>query len=196
MNELSLFSGYGGFSLGLKLAGLKTRTIAYCDNEPYVQEILKARIRDGYIDNAPIISDISSFDFRVFRGICDIITAGFPCQPHSHAGSRLGESDERNFWPDTKRVISEVGCQYVLLENVPGILSNGYGGTVVGELSEIGYDCRWEIISASDVGAPHLRQRWWCFAELAHSEGKRKLSGGWGRKGIHGSRVQATDSSV
>ena len=163
LRELSLFTGYAGFSLALKIANIKTRTVGYCDNDKYIQQLLQQRIRDGLIDDAPVISNIRS-DWTSYRGLVDLITGGFPCQPHSHAGKRKGESDERNLWPDTRRCISEVAPRYVLLENVPGIISNGYAGTVVGELSELGYDATWGIVSAEDAGAPHRRQRWWCFA--------------------------------
>ena len=169
MNELSLFSGYGGFNLGFQLAGLKVRTVGYVEWEKYPQEIIKARIRDGYLDDAPIFADIRSFDGTQYRGLVDIVTAGFPCQPHSVAGQRKGEADERNLWPDTARVINEVGPRYVLLENVPGILHGDagrppYGGQVIGELSELGYDCQWGVVGARDAGAPHKRERWWCLA--------------------------------
>ena len=164
LHELSLFTGYNGFGLGLRLAGIKTRTVGYCDNDKYIQDLLRQRIHDGLLWDAPIISNVSTFDFSVYRGLVDVITAGFPCQPHSVAGNRAGESDKRNLWPDTRRAISEVGPSYVFLENVPGILTNRYGGRVIGDLSEMGYDCRWGIVSAGDVGAPHLRKRWFCFA--------------------------------
>jgi len=167
MKELSLFSGYGGFTLGLKLAGLKVRTVAYVEIEPYCWGIIGARIKDGLLDDAPIFPDIRSFDGTQCRGLVDIITAGFPCQPHSTAGQRRGAEDERNLWPDTLRVIGEVGPRFVLLENVPGLLSNGYAGTVVGQLSELGYRCRWMLVPAAAVGAPHLRWRWWCLAYAA-----------------------------
>lgn len=170
MNELSLFSGYGGFSLGLRLAGLDVRTVAYVEIETYCQEIIKARIKDGLLDDAPIWDDIHTFRGEQFRGLVGIITAGFPCQPHSTAGQRKGAEDERNLWPDTLRVIGEVGPEWVLLENVPGILTNGYAGTVVGQLSEIGYDCKWLVVSARDVGASHRRDRWWVLAH-ARSDG-------------------------
>jgi DNA (cytosine-5)-methyltransferase 1 len=173
MNELSLFSGYGGFSLGLRAAGINSRTIGWCDNDKYVQKIIRARIKDGYLDDAPVIGDIRSFNWELYRGLVDIITAGFPCQPHSQAGKGAGEADARNLWPDTRRCISEVRPRWVLLENVPGIVANGYAGTVVGELSELGYDATWGIVSAETAGAPHLRQRWWCLAELAYSFGGR-----------------------
>jgi len=168
VNELSLFSGYGGFSLGLHLTlSLPTiiRTVGYVEIDPYCQAVIQQRIRDGFLDDAPIFPDICAFDGSQCRGVVDIITGGFPCQPHSVAGRQQGESDKRNLWPDTLRVISEVGPEYVLLENVPGILSRGYGGTVVGQLSEAGYDCIWGVVSAAETGAPHLRKRWWCLAQ-------------------------------
>jgi len=167
LRHLDLFSGYGGFSLGLKLSGLHTRTVGYVEIEPYCQNILRARIRDGMLDWAPIVTDIRVTDFRPMAGLVDIISAGFPCQPHSQAGLRLGEADERNLWPDTLRAISEIRPRIALLENVPGILSGdgqrpAYGGQVVGELAELGYDCRWGVVGARDAGAPHKRDRWWC----------------------------------
>jgi DNA (cytosine-5)-methyltransferase 1 len=188
MNELSLFSGYGGFSLGLRLAGLQTRTVAYVEWEKYPQEIIKARIKDKQdgkfgLDDAPIFSDISSFRGEQFRGLVDIITAGFPCQPHSVAGLQRGADDDRNKWPDTLRVIREVEPRWVILENVPGLLSASvdggrpaYGGTVVGELATLGYSVHWQTLGADDVGAPHRRKRWWCIG-VANSEGERYRGG-------------------
>ena len=181
MNELSLFTGYAGTSLGLHLAGLNVRTVGYVEWEKYPQEIIKARIRDGYLDDAPIFSDIRSFDGAQYRGLVDIVTGGFPCQPHSVAGQRKGEADERNLWPDTARIIDEVGPRYVLLENVSGILYGdagrpAYGGQVVGELSELGYDCQWGVVGARDAGAPHKRERWWCLA-VAHARRRAAREG-------------------
>lgn len=162
--ELSLFSGYGGFSLGLRLALPDVRTVGYVEIDSYCQKIIQARIKDGVLDDAPIFGDICSFRGYEYTGLVSLISAGFPCQPHSVAGPRRGNADERNLWPETLRVIREVGPRWVLLENVPGILGNGYGGTVVGQLSEIGYDCVWDCISAAEAGAPHRRKRWWCLA--------------------------------
>ena len=169
LNELSLFTGYAGFSLGLRLAGIQTRCVGYVEINPYCHQLLRARIRDGYLDWAPIITDVRGADFRPMAGMVDIITAGFPCQPHSVAGQRRGASDERNLWPDTLRTISEVGPTWIMLENVPGLLSGDdgrppYAGTVVGELAQIGYDAEWRVVSAADAGAPHKRERWWCIA--------------------------------
>ena len=96
LRELSLFSGYGGFSLGLKLTGIPTRTVMYVEWEKYPQEIIKARVNDKILDDAPIWGNISTLNGEQFRGVVDIITGGFPCQPHSHAGLRKGADDERN----------------------------------------------------------------------------------------------------
>jgi DNA (cytosine-5)-methyltransferase 1 len=176
MNVLSLFTGYEGFGLGLKLAGVDTQHVGYVEIDPYAQQLIQQRIEDGHLDWAPIITDIKTADFRPMAGLVDLITAGFPCQPHSTAGRRLGEADSRDLWPDTLATIGTVAPAYVLLENVPGLLfGNGerepYGGKVVGQLSDIGYDAQWQLIPASAAGAPHLRWRWWC---LAHTKSNGK----------------------
>jgi len=138
--ELSLFSGYGGFTLGLRLARIPIRTVCYVEINPYRQEIIKARIRDGFLDDAPIWDDARTFD-------------GVPW----------------NLWPDTVRIIREVRPRFVLLENVPGIAFGkpgrpAYVRTVLGELAEAGYDAVWDRVAAAEIGAPHLRWRWWCLA--------------------------------
>ena len=172
LNTLDLFSGYGGFQLGLRLAGIPIRTVCYVEWDKYCQQVLLQRFKDDppTLTPAPVWDDIKSFDGIPWRGVVDIITAGFPCQPHSNAGLRKGAGDDRNLWPDTLRIIREVGPRIVLLENVPGILvrpddgREAYGGTVVGQLAEIGYDAVWRVISASEAGGPHVRKRWWLVA--------------------------------
>ena len=174
LNVLDCFSGYGGFALGLRLAypDANFRTVAYIEWDKYCQRVIQARIEDGHLDDAPIWDDIKSFDGRPWCGVVDILSAGFPCQPHSNAGLRKGAADDRNLFPDTLRIIGEVGPRLVILENVPGILvrpddgREASGGTVVGELAEVGYDAEWRVVSAADAGAPHLRKRWWL---VAHS---------------------------
>ena len=175
LRELSLFSGYGGFSLGLKLTGIPTRTVMYVEWERYPQEIIKARINDKILDDAPIWGDISTLNGEQFRGVVDIITGGFPCQPHSVAGLRRGADDERNLWPETLRIIREVRPRYVLLENVRGLADGNdpYAAEIVGQLSEAGYGARWGLLSAAEVGAPHKRDRWWCLAvDGSHTEAR------------------------
>lgn len=181
MNELSLFSGAGGGLLGTKLLGWKT--IGYVEKDPYCQEVLKARIKDGCLDAAPIFGDIKRFVAEgygfSYRGLVDVVTAGFPCQPFSVAGKRKGKDDERNMWPETIRVIHAVRPKYCLLENVPGLLNSGFFGTVLGSLAEAGYDAEWAVLGASDVGANHRRKRLWILAydnqirrDVWESEGK------------------------
>ena len=178
LRELSLFSGYGGYSLGLRLAGIRTRTICYVEKDPYAQQILQQRFGDEppTLDPAPIWDDIKTFDPRPWRGHVDIVTAGFPCQPHSKAGDRKiakGLDDSRNLWPETLECIRLVGCEYLMLENVAEILAgNGgrqaYACTVLGDIAALGFsDIRWGIYSAADAGCPHLRRRFWV---LAHTD--------------------------
>ena len=169
LNTLDLFSGYGGFQLGLRLAGIPIRTVCYVEWDKYCQQVIRQRQIDGFLDDAPVWDDIKSFDGRPWRGRVDILSAGFPCQPHSNAGLRKGAGDDRNLWPDTLRIIREVGPRIVILENVPGILVGSdrrppYGGIVVGELADAGYDAEWRVVSASAAGGPHLRKRWWLLA--------------------------------
>ena len=173
LRELSLFSGYGGMTLGLRLAGWPVQTVAYVESDPWCQKVLRARIEDGSLSDGDIHGDIRGFGAEGYAGEVDLVSAGFPCQPHSHAGSRLGEFDPRNLWPETREIIRVVGPEWVVLENVPGILSGndgrqGFGISVLGELSELGFDARWGVHSAADAGAPHLRKRWWV---LAHANG-------------------------
>ena len=180
MNELSLFTGYGGFSLGLRLAGVDTKTVCYVEIDKYCQAVLEARIADGILDEAPIWGDIKTFDGNPWRGQIDIITGGFPCPPFSIAGLRKGVEDERNLWPETLRVVREVRPRILFLENVANIVSGdvgrgfpSYASVIVGQLAQEGYRVRWEVLGADDIGAPHHRKRWWCIGVLADSNSQR-----------------------
>jgi len=155
---LSLCSGYGGLDLGLKLVVPDARVVCYVEIEAYACAILASRIEEGWLDPAPVWSDLTTFDGRRWRGLVDCITAGFPCQPYSYAGKRRGTADDRWIWPDIARIIRMVGPSLVFLENVPGLLSGGLGH-VLGDLADLGYDAEWDMFSASEVGAPHLRKR-------------------------------------
>lgn len=175
MRELSLFSGAGGGLLGTKLLGWKAA--GYVEFNSYCQKVLAQRIKDGYLDEAPIFSDIRAFNSEgyaeSYKGMVDVITAGFPCQPFSVAGKQLGIDDPRNMWPATIECIRKVRPSIVWLENVSALLVSGYFGTVLGDLAESGYDCRWRILSAGELGAPHKRKRLWV---LAYPNSSRKLS--------------------
>jgi DNA (cytosine-5)-methyltransferase 1 len=177
VRELSLFSGAGGGLLGSKLLGWTT--IGYVEYEEYCQKVIKQRIADGILDEAPIFGDIRAFIDQgyadSYKGMVDVVTGGFPWQPFSVAGKGAGELDERNMWPATIEVIRRVGPQFVLLENVPGLLAHEYYGQIIGQLSESGYDARWKVISAGELGAPHKRDRLWIVATDSKCSG---LQGG------------------
>ena len=114
---LSLCSGVGGLDLGLKLAMPTSRTVAYMEIEAYACEILVKRMQEKILDPAPLWSDIKSFDGKPWRGKVDLITGGYPCQPFSVAGKKLGEKDPRHLWPHVRRIVSEVEPTLCFFEN-------------------------------------------------------------------------------
>jgi len=164
LNVLDICTGIGGFSLAGKWLIGDWRTVCYVEWDKYCQQVIQQRIQEGNLDDAPIWGDLREFDGKPWRGVVDIITAGFPCQPFSVAGKQAGADDPRNLWPDVGRVIHEVRPRHVFLENVPALLSNGYFGTVLGDLAACGYNIRWDCIPASSVGANHQRNRLWVVA--------------------------------
>lgn len=193
MNELSLFSGAGGGLLGTKLLGWSH--VGYVENEKYCQQVIAQRIEDGCLDAAPIFGDIDEFvesgAAKKYQGFVDVLTAGFPCQPFSKAGKQKGGKDPRNKWPATIQCIRDVGPRYALLENVPALLNSGYFPEVLGSLAEAGYDARWTVLGASDVGAPHRRKRLWI---LAYPNSKRLEEHGHGKSANAFSASEVADS--
>lgn len=178
MKELSLFSGAGGGLLGTKLLGWET--IGYVEFNDYCQRVIRQRIIDGILDNAPIFSDIRTFVSsgcaELYRGVTDVVTAGFPCQPFSVAGGMDAAEDDRNMWPETITVIRIVRPPLVFLENVPGLLSSGYGFTVTGDLQRAGYQVLPPLqLGAYDVGCDHKRNRIWIIAADANGDGLSRL---------------------
>jgi DNA (cytosine-5)-methyltransferase 1 len=143
------------------------------EKEPYCREVLLRRQRDGVLPLFPIWDDVRTFNGREWQGIVDVVSAGFPCQPFSVAGQRKGKDDGRNLWPETIRVIREVGPRFALLENVPGLLSHDYFGEILGDLAEAGFDARWGVVSVAEVRAPHVRKRLWIY--VANSDSSRLL---------------------
>lgn len=170
MNELSLFSGGGGGLLGSKLLGW--RAVGYVEFNPYCQREIRQRIEDGVLDRAPIFGDVRAFlsegYARSYQGLVDVVSGGFPCQPFSVAGKQAGADDPRNMWPQTIEVLRQVRPRYAFLENVPGLLAHAYFGTILGDLAESGFHARWCVLSAADVGAPHLRKRLWILADATN----------------------------
>jgi DNA-cytosine methyltransferase len=175
LRELSLFSGIGGGLLGSML--LDWHTVAAVDFEPYCCEVLARRKQDGFFKEPFDIfcMDIGEFNRRVapiYTGQVDIITGGFPCQPFSCAGQRKGSDDSRNGFPVLAETIRIVRPRYLLLENVPALLNFEYFGEILSTLSACGYDVRWKVISAGELGAPHRRDRLWI---MAYPKGNRNM---------------------
>lgn len=168
VNVLSICSGAGGLELGVRLAVPESRAVCYCEREAYACAILAARMRGGLLDEAPIWTDVTSFDGNPWRGVVDIIVAGFPCQPFSTMGKRGGRKDKRYIWPHITRIIKESEPSIVFCENVPRLLDLGFD-SIRDELRDMGYACEAGVFSAAEVGASHLRKRLF-FLAYAKSE--------------------------
>jgi DNA (cytosine-5)-methyltransferase 1 len=160
MNHGSLFSGIGGFDLAAEWMGWEN--VFHCEWMPFPRKILH-----HYWPNSISYEDVTKTDFTIHRGGIDILTGGFPCQPYSSAGKRLGKEDERHLWPHMLRAISEIKPTYVVGENVRG-LTNWNGGMVFEEvctdLEAQGYEVQPILLPAAAVGAPHRRDRIWFVA--------------------------------
>ena len=165
---MALFAGAGGGILGGHLLGW--RTVCAVEWEPYPASVLAARQNDGIFPPFPIWDDIQTFDGRPWRGIVDVVSGGFPCQDISAAGKGAGIDGERSgMWREMARVIHEVRPRFVFVENSPMLTSRGLG-TVLGDLASMGFDARWGVLGAADVGAPHQRDRIWI---VGHSRIRR-----------------------
>lgn len=138
IHGLAICSGVGGLELGVGLAAAGYRTVCHVEGEAYAAAVLAARMEDGALAPAPIWSDLRTFDGRPWRGVVDLVTAGYPCQPFSCAGRRAGEGDPRHLWPHVRRVIAETGPALVFCENVADHLSLGFD-TVCSEMAGLGY---------------------------------------------------------
>ena len=161
MYGLDLFSGIGGITKALE--GYVT-PIAYCENDRYAQAVLLSRMADGRLPRAPIWDDVTSLRGSMLPSGIDIIYGGFPCQDISVAGRGAGLAGERSgLFFEIVRLVDEIRPRFVFLENVAAITVRG-AERVVGEFCRLRYDCRWGILSASDVGANHQRERWWLLA--------------------------------
>lgn len=155
LRVLDLFSGIGGFSLGLERAGL--RTVQFVEIDPYCRAVLAHHWPD-----VPCHDDVRTFHGAA--GSADVICGGFPCQDVSIAGTRVGMAGERSgLWSEFRRIVGEVGPRYVLVENVAALTVWGLG-EVLGDLVTLGYDTEWHCIPAAYVGAPHRRDRLWLIA--------------------------------
>jgi len=153
--HLDLFSGIGGFALAAGWAGFET--VGFCDNEPYAQAVIKK-----HWPNVPIHEDIKTLDGTAYRGVT-LLTGGFPCQPFSNAGKRRGKDDDRYLWPQMLRVIQEARPDWIVGENVVGIIGLALD-QVCSDLEAEGYEVEPIIIPACGVDAPHRRNRVWVVA--------------------------------
>jgi len=173
MKVLDLFSGIGGFSLGLERAGMET--VAFCEFDEHAQKVLRKHWPD-----VPIHSDIRELNAKQYRGTVDVICGGFPCQDLSTAGKQVGFSGERSsLYGEMLRVISECMPRYAIFENVTGLLTGDSGrwfGQFLYDLAQIGFDAEWHCISASDIGAQHHRDRVWVIAYPCGSRSKVGLA--------------------
>ena len=164
MNELHLFAGSGGGILAGRLLG--HRCIGAVEREPSAQQHLLARQRDRALEPFPIFSDIRTFDGRPYRGRADVVAGGFPCQAYS--GASRGRSVAEDLWPEMRRVVADVAPRYVFAENVARKAIDA----AADDLQQMGYAVRCVALSAADLGADHIRQRYWL---LAHADAHGKL---------------------
>ena len=182
LTVLDLFSGIGGFSLGLENAGFST--IAFCEIEPFCQKVLSK-----HWPKIPVAGDIRKLSYKngklynagrvIYEGKIDLICGGFPCQPFSVAGKQKGKDDNRHLWPEMLRVIKEAKPSWVIGENVPGIINLALDQVYI-DLEGEDYEVETLIIPACAVGAPHRRDRVWiiaynyCFRRSAGRNHKQK----------------------
>lgn len=168
----SLFAGIGGFDLGLERSG-GFEVVWQVEKDPYCQQVLAK-----HWPNIVRYGDI----YECGKGrkyplpTVDVLCGGFPCQPHSLAGKRQASEDERDLWPEFCRIIRELKPRWILGENVLGLLSSEDGrffGEVLRDLAEAGYDAEWVVLRASDVGAPHQRERVFIVAYPSSQQSQR-----------------------
>lgn len=170
MRVLDLFSGIGGFSLGLERAGMTT--VAFCEIDPFCRRVLAK-----HWPGVPIFEDIRELDGDAIGHGVDLVCGGFPCQPWSLAGRRGGNEDDRHLWPEMRRVVGAVRPRWVIGENVPGLDDQRYMALdgVLADLEALGYQALPLEIPACAVDAPHLRKRLWI---VAHTPGAGRDAAG------------------
>ena len=190
-HTLSICTGYGGIELGLREVVPRIRNLCYVENEITQAKIVAQRIKEGRLEDAPIWSDLRTFDATPFRGKVDILTGGFPCQPHSVGGKRRGADDPRELSSEVLRIADELGRPTLFLENVPGI-KRFYWDNIRPKLRAMGYRTEEVLVTASETGAPHKRQRLFILANAGLpslegwydelENGIRTRMGGWSKE--------------
>ncbi|MET7668988.1 DNA cytosine methyltransferase [Micromonospora luteifusca] len=172
LTYLSLFSGIGGLDLGLDRAGLTC--VGQVERDPYCRSVLTTHWPE--VPKHDDVRTAPSWWFARPRPVIRLVAGGFPCQPFGRGGLRLGTSDPRWGWPLFYDLVRAVRPEYVLVENVPGLLDHADAfGTVLGDLAALGFDAEWSLLSACALGAPHTRERLFV---LAYPAGKRLVQRG------------------
>jgi len=179
----SLCTGYGGLDMAVE-AYFNAETVWVSEIDKYASKVIEQRF--GVVNHG----DLKTINWADVEPI-DILTAGYPCQPFSHAGYRKGTEDERHIWPFIKETISHLRPSTVVLENVRGHLSLGFK-EVLKDLAEIGYDAKWQLVRASDVGAPHQRARLFVIANPI-SQGSQRS--GWQEGRLRSKTITDTDNA-
>jgi DNA (cytosine-5)-methyltransferase 1 len=156
VHELALFAGAGGGILGGKLLGW--RTVCAVEWEPYPASVLCARQNDKILETFPIWDDVKTFDGKQWRGIVDVVSGGFPCQAYSTAASGRNTADD--LWPEMRRIVADVAPRYVFAENVSRVAID----QAANDCESMGYKTRAISLSAKDLGADHIRERFWLLA--------------------------------
>lgn len=179
---ISLCSGGGGLDIGIELAIRDARAVCLVEREAFAVAHLVAAMQQGRMAPAPVWSDVRTFDGRAWRGCIDGIIGGIPCQPHSVAGRRGGQTDDRDLWSAARRSIVQSRPWFVLIENVGGMLTAGddeIAGAkrVRGDLRKLGFKVEGGIFTAEEVGAPHERERIFILG-VADSNGRQQEGGG------------------
>jgi DNA (cytosine-5)-methyltransferase 1 len=185
MTHLSLFSGIGGIDLAAEWAGFES--VAMVERDKYCQKVLAKNF-----PNAKIYDDVTTFNAYEYRNKIDLISGGFPCQPHSLAGKRKASGDERDLWSEVVRIIRESRPKFFLGENVRGLLSSESGaffGRILNDLDKLGYRVGWCLYGAKDIGAVHRRERVFIVA-YASGIGGTTEGDNWERGSFCGERKQ------
>lgn len=172
INTLDLFSGIGGFAYGLEQASRTFHTVAFCEQDPYCQAVLRHHWPD-----TPIHEDVKTLSTDRL-GRIDFVCGGFPCTPWSNSGKQRGAEDDRDLWPEMARIVGELRPRWVLAENVRGFINKPMGlPRTLHDLESFGYEVISFVIPACAVGSPQKRDRIWILAHASGTRGTVRLSG-------------------